>query len=195
MTDLSAREYEALRATVRSRGTIRPSLFLTGLAAWAAVLVAILIWLPTPLAAVVPLLILLATFETLRAFHLGVERIGRYIQVFFEENRPPGPLTPPAWEITAMAFGPTLPGAGVHPLFLPVFLLATPINFLAVVFPGPVPVELATLAVPHAAFIVWVVYCDRGVRRQRQVELNRYREMKAAGARSGNDAAPHREQH
>jgi hypothetical protein len=129
--------------------------------------------------AVVPLLVLLATFEVTRALHLGIERIGRYLQAFYEEDAgAEAPLTKPAWERTAMMFGPTLPGAGGHPFFLAVFLLATFVNFLAVVLPAPMLVEMVTLAAPHVAFIVWMLYCDRGMRRQRTTELARYRALK-----------------
>lgn len=176
MTQLAEHEFAVLRHTIRSRGTARPVVALAGVSAWAAVLVAVLAWLPNPLASVVPLVVLLMTFEALRALHVGVERIGRYIQVFFEENAGgSAPTTAPAWEHTAMRFGPALPGAGGHPYFLPVFLVAAAVNFLAVLFPGPVVVELAALAVPHAAFVGWMVWCDRGMRKQRMAELARFR--------------------
>lgn len=179
MKDYSAREFEALRQTIRSRGGARPLVVLAGVSAWAGILVVVLAWLPNPLASVVPLVVLLATFEVVRALHLGVERIGRYIQVFFEED--PGGSAPtggPAWEHTAMQFGTSVPGAGVHPYFVAVFFVATLVNFLAVLFPGPVMVELSALAVPHLAFLVWILYCDRGMRRQRVAELARFRALK-----------------
>ena len=179
MNSLADREYEALRATIQGRGGARPLAFLAGLATWAIVLAAILAWLPNPIASVVPLLILLATFEVVRALHLNVERIGRYLQVFYEEG--PGgspPTAVPAWEHTAMAFGPRVPGAGGHPLFLPLFALAAVANLLAVWLPGPLPVEYGTLAVPHLAFVGWLIYCDRGMRAQRAKELARYRAIK-----------------
>lgn len=78
-----------------------------------------------------------------------------------------------------MSLGPTLPGAGGHPLFLPLFLSAVAVNFLAVLLPDPVPLELLALAVPHGAFTVWLLYCDRGMRRQRAAELARYRALRA----------------
>ena len=86
MNSLADREYEALRATIQGRGGARPLAFLAGLAAWAVVLAAVLAWLPNPIASTVPLLLLLGTFEVVRALHLNVERIGRYIQVFYEEG-------------------------------------------------------------------------------------------------------------
>jgi hypothetical protein len=179
MDDVAAREYTALRETIRSRGGARPLAFLLGIVAWAAVLAAVLVWVSTPVASVVPLLILLATFEVVRSLHLGVERIGRYIQVFFEEDPATGAATaPPAWEHTAMAFGPSLPGAGVHPYFLAIFLMATAVNFLAVLLPSLVLVELSTLAVPHVAFVIWLVRCDVAMRKQRATELARFRVLK-----------------
>lgn len=180
MQDYAEREFSVLRETIRSRGSLRPIVLLTGISAWAVVLVAVLAWLPNPVASVVPLVILLATLEAVRTLHLAVERIGRYIQVFCEEDPGRGsPHGPPAWEHTAMQFGPSLPGAGGHPYFLAVFLLATVVNFLAVLFPGPLPIELTTLAIPHVALIIWLIYCDRGMRKQRSAELARFRELRA----------------
>ena len=34
-----------------------------------------------------------------------------------------------------------------------------------------------TLAVPHVAFVVWMLYCDRAMRKQRATELARYRAL------------------
>src|SRR5688500_20346910 len=86
MSDLAAREFSVLRDTVKSRGSARPLVCLAGLAVWAATVLAVLIWLPNPIAAVVPLMVLVTSFEVIRSLHLGVERIGRYLQVFFEEG-------------------------------------------------------------------------------------------------------------
>ena len=186
MNDYTAREFEVLRQTIQSRGGARPLVLLLGLSAWAGVLVVVLAWLPNPAASVVPLVVLLATFEVVRALHLGVERIGRYIQVFFEEDSGgSAPTGGPAWEHMAMHFGGSVPGAGVHPYFVAVFFIAVPVNFLAVLFPGPVLVELVALAVPHLAFLVWMLYCDRGMRRQRVAELARFRELRARTSRPG----------
>ena len=180
MDDLARAEFVSLRETIRARAGARPLLAVAGLSVWAVVIVAVLIWLPNPLAAVVPLLVLVAAFEATRSIHLGVERIGRYVQVYFEESLSTEDqrLVPPAWERTAMLFGPAVPGAGGHPLFLPVFFMATIVNFIAVILPGPLPVEVGTLLVPHLAFIFWMIYCDRGMRKQRTSELARFRELK-----------------
>lgn len=190
MTDLAGVEYHVLRQTISARGGLRPIAFLVGLVAWAATLVLQLTWLANPLASVVPLVVLLGSFEVVRTLHLGVERIGRYIQVFFEESDGGSAATAaPAWERTAMTFGPTLPGAGGHPYYLPVFLVATPVNFVAVLVPGPLPVELITLAVPHVAFMAWMLYCDRGMRKQRIGDLERFRALRASGEFRSPDAS------
>jgi hypothetical protein len=139
---------------------------------------AVLVWLPYPVAAAIPLLMLVATFEIIRPLHFGAERIGRYLQVFYEEcGEPDRPLRDtPSWERVAMQFG-SVPGVGGHPLFVPIFLLATVTNYLAVLLPGPVPIELAAMAVPHLAFAGWLLSADRAMRRQRDLELARCRTL------------------
>ena len=177
MDQLRVEEYRALRETIRARGGLRLALCLFGLAAWALTLVAVLAWLPNPVAGSIPLLLLIATFEVNRILHLGVERIGRYLQAFYEDSEVSGADTP-AWERTAMSFGPSVPGAGGHPLLLPIFLLATVLNFLTVVLPGPVPLELGVMTVPHVSFAIWTFYADQGMRKQRVAELERFRELR-----------------
>jgi len=172
-------EYLVLRQTIAQRGALRPILVLCGMAIWAALLIAVLAMLPYPVASAIPLLALLVTFEVIRPLHFGAERIGRYIQVFYEEaGEPNRPLSDtPSWERIAMSFG-AVPGVGGHPLFVPLFLLATAINYLAVLLPRPVVVELSVMAVPHLAFIGWLVAADRAMRHQRALELARLRELK-----------------
>ena len=164
-----AEEFRALRHVIAQRGTARVALQWAGLATWAALLIAVLVTLPYPVAAVIPLLVLAAAFELARGLHLGVERIGRYLQVFHEQDASSG--DGPRWEHVAMALGPRVPGAGGHPLALPFFLMATVVNGLAVILPGPQPVEWATMLVPHLAFIAWMLVCDRRMRAQRATEL------------------------
>ena len=105
---------------------------------WAALLIAVLVLLPYPVAAAIPLLALVVTFEVIRPLHFGAERIGRYLQVFYEEaGDPDRPLSDtPSWERVAMSFG-AVPGVGGHPLFVPLFLMATALNYLAVLLPRP----------------------------------------------------------
>lgn len=166
MTDVSTAEYRALRATIATRGTWRAGLALATVVAWALLLIAVLSLPPMPAAALIPLLVLVAGFETIRVLHLGMERIGRYLQVFHERGD-----GPPAWEHVAMRLGPAVPGAGGHPLFLPVFALATAVNLLAVWLPGPTPVEVLVVGGAHLAAGAWGVIADRAMRRQRRTDL------------------------
>ena len=184
MSDLPAREFAALRDAITRRGHLRSTLALGGLAVWAGLLVATLVALPYPVAAVVPLTMLVATFEVIRPLHAGAERIGRYLQVFVEEAAAAtdAPLAPPAWERTAMRFGPAVPGAAGHPLFVPLFTLATLVNLLAVALPRPVMVEGVLLTTTHAAFLAWLWRADRAMRRQRSEELARYRALRDGAA-------------
>jgi hypothetical protein len=171
-------EYLVLRQTIAKRGSLRPILALCGMSIWAALLIAVLALLPYPAAAAIPLLALLVTFEVIRPLHFGAERIGRYLQVFYEEAGEPNRALSdtPSWERVAMSFG-TVPGVGGHPLFVPIFLIATAINYLAVMLPRPVAVELSVMAIPHLAFIAWLVAADRAMRNQRAIELARMREL------------------
>ena len=169
-----------LRRTIAQRGALRPVLVVIGIGTWALVLTVVVAWVPYPVAAAIPLLVLTATFEAIRPLHFGAERIGRYLQVFHEEAGEPGrPLRDtPSWERVAMSFG-KVPGVGGHPLFVPIFFMATLANFLAVMIPGPLPIEMGALAIPHVAFIAWLIAADRAMKRQREIELARMRELAA----------------
>ena len=171
-------EYLVLRRTIAQRGALRPILLVCGTGIWAATLTAVLVWLPYPVAAAIPLVMIAAAFEAIRPLHFGAERIGRYLQVFYEEAGEPGrPLRDtPSWERVAMSFG-KVPGVGGHPLFVPIFFLATIVNFLAVIIPGPVPMEMAVMAVPHAAMLAWLVAAHRAMKTQREIELDRLRTL------------------
>jgi hypothetical protein len=176
-------EYVILRRTIAHRGALRPILALTGMGIWAPILIAVLVWLPYPVAAAIPLLVLAVTFEVIRPLHFGAERIGRYLQVFYEESGDQSrPLSEtPSWERVAMSLG-TVPGVGGHPLFVPLFLIATAINYLAVLLPEPAAIELGVMSVPHLAFIAWLIASDRAMRSQRAIELARFRELHAKKA-------------
>jgi hypothetical protein len=172
-------EYLVLRKTIAHRGALRPILMLAGTSIWAGLLIAVLVLLPLPIAAAIPLLVLVVTFEVIRPLHFGAERIGRYLQVFYEEAGEPGRSLrdTPSWERVAMSFG-VVPGVGGHALFVPLFLMATAINYLAVLLPQPERIELSVMAVPHLAFIAWLVASDRAMRTQRTIELARMRELR-----------------
>ena len=69
------------------------------------------------------------------------------------------------WEHVAMALGPRVPGAAGHPLGVPLFLMATLLNGLAVMIPGPQPVEWIAMLLLHLAFVAWMAVCDQRMRR------------------------------
>jgi hypothetical protein len=167
MTERELEEYKALRATIRQRGSVRTCVFLAGLAAWAgASLTATLLSIPA--VTLVSLVLLAGAFEAVFALHVGVERMGRYLQVFYEDR----------WEQTAMAFGAPLAGTGSDPLFAVFFGLATILNFIPVLLVEPVPVELAVLGGAHALFIIRLVVARQVARRQRSADLERFRKMR-----------------
>src|SRR5258708_39056852 len=99
-------ESRPLRARIRGGGPARFYFFPAGRAAWAALVAATAALASTPVATLLPLLVLAAIFEAVFALHVGVERIGRYLQVFYESDAPE-PESPdlPTWERAAMAFG------------------------------------------------------------------------------------------
>src|SRR5687767_15689414 len=171
-------EYLVLRRTIAQRGALRHVLFLAGTGVWAALLTAVLAWSMDRATCLISLTVIAATFEAIRPLHFGAERIGRYLQVFYEEGGEPGRALrdTPSWERVAMTFG-KVPGVGGHPLFVPVFFLATIVNYLAVMIPGPVPMEMGVMAIPHAAMIAWLVAAHRAMKSQREIELDRLRTL------------------
>jgi hypothetical protein len=171
-------EYLVLRRTIAQRGALRHILFLTGLGVWAITATAVLVWLPYPTAALIPLVVLLATFEAIRPLHFGAERIGRYLQVFYEEaGEPERPLRDtPSWERVAMRFG-TVPGVGGHPLFVPAFLLATIVNHFVAMQSSPGYIDHVVTVVLHVVFAGWLFAGHRAMKKQREIELERMRHL------------------
>ena len=121
-----------------------------------------------PIAALFPLLVLAVTFEAVFALHIGVERIGRYLQVAHED----------AWEQTAMAFGAPLAGTGSDPLFVAMFGLATSANLLPVLVAQPTQLETLVIGACHAALLVRIAFARRAAGRQRTADLERFRQIK-----------------
>src|SRR5206468_352278 len=133
MTSRELEEYRALRETIRERGTARVWVFLAGVVAWGALTIATAALAALPIATLLPLLVLASAFEAVFSLHLGIERIGRYLQVFFEEDG--------GWEHRAMEVGRPVPGS--DSLFTGFFLAATILNFVPVVIAEPVQAEVA----------------------------------------------------
>ncbi len=171
---LSEAEFAVLRRTIAVRGTVRMILLPVAMLGWAALALAVLMFTEAPMAALFPLAALVGGFEAIHALHVGVERIGRYLQVYYEN-----PEIGPRWETTVMAVGPALPGGGIDPLFSLVFACATFINFIPALLPGPTRTELGVVGVLHLAFIIRVVRARGAAARQRAVELESFRALRA----------------
>ena len=105
------------------------------------------------------------------SLHVGVERIGRYIQVFLEGDS--------GWEHAAMAYGQPLRGTRVDPLFSVCFLVATLLNFVPVLLAEPVALEVWVVGAVHLFVAVRIVLARRAAARQRAADLKRFLELKA----------------
>jgi hypothetical protein len=178
MTEREIEEYSALRATIRERGTTRVWVFVAGISAW-AVLVTITAAgrLSPPVATLIPLLVLASVFEAVAALHLGVERIGRYLQVFFEDE-----LADPGWEHRIMTFGRKDPSHAqlwsVDPLFSLHFWLASLLNLLPAALAGAVASEWLVIGACHALVAGRVATVRRKAARQREADLDLFRQQK-----------------
>jgi len=167
-------EYGALRETIRERGTARVFLFVVGIVGWAAVLTAAAALANSPLATTLPLVVLAAVFEALLSLHVGVERIGRYLQVHYE---PDGQ----GWEHAAMAFGKPRGAIAIDPLFTGLFLLAVVVNFAPVLILDPVRSELILVGGAHLLVVIRVIAARAAAARQRAIDLERFRELNRPG--------------
>jgi hypothetical protein len=173
--DLNSAEYVALRATIRERGTARMVVLVVGFAAWAALAIALGVARLEGAVTLVPFLVLVATFEINFFIHIGVERIGRYIQVLHEERAGAA-----GWETMAMKFGArALSGAPrLDPLFSAIFFSAATINFLSSnVVDQRRPGWIAVSLVAHLAFNYRIVRARRISATQRANELEHFRSL------------------
>ena len=175
-SSLALEEYRALRATIRERGSLRFLVATLTFSAWAGTLIAVGALLSIPFFALGPLVVLAAGFEVVFAIHVGVERIGRYLQVRYEQtDGPEGPL----WEHTAMSA--KWASGGAHALFVPVFLMAAALNWilgLAVMLDTAAPeefggfgTEILLYAGFHIATIARWLSASRFARHQRVRDL------------------------
>jgi len=162
-------EYDALRATIRERGTVRMILLPVTFGLWGAAAIATTAAIALPVAALLPLIVLAAGFEAIYALHVNVERIGRYIQVFHE---PDG-----GWEHVAMAYGQRFPGKGSDALFSGLFLIATALNYLPVALGGEVP-ELVVAGLLHLLLALHIGTARSRASRQRLQDLERFQALR-----------------
>ncbi|HYM22456.1 MAG TPA: hypothetical protein VEU08_04595 [Vicinamibacterales bacterium] len=168
MTPREQEEYAALRATIRERGTTRPWVALCGFVSWAALTAATAALAFPPVASILPLLVLAGAFECVLALHIGVERVGRYLQVFYEDQ----------WERAAMEFGRPKGAVVLDPLFSTVFFVAALINTMPALIQGPTSQELVFVGGAHALFVVRLVAARGASSKQRENELRRFEEIR-----------------
>jgi hypothetical protein len=180
MTARDQDEYIALRATIRERGTARICIFAGGIAAWAAASIATAALASTPVAVLLPLLVLAAVFEAVFALHVGVERVGRYLQVFHETEPPdlPDSSSHPRWEHAAMAFGRPKGAASVDALFTVIFFLAALFNLVPALILEPQRVELIFVGGAHALFALRLLAARHAASTQRAIDLERFQQLK-----------------
>ena len=174
---LSVEEYRALRATIRERGTMRLVVTVITFVAWGALALG---WSSVPAFGLFPLLVLVAGFEVVFATHVGVERIGRYLQVHYETAD-----GLPAWEHRAMEIGGRAgAGSGIDPLFSSLFIIATLLNLIPVglmsadggpMLAGGVPLELAVFGMLHLVFIGRIFQARRFTAGQRARDLELFK--------------------
>ena len=178
MTVREQDEYRALRATIRERGTARVCVFAGGMVAWAAATLATAALASTPVATLLPLLVLASVFEAVFALHVGVERIGRYLQVFHETGGPDGAGGSDGWEHAAMAFGRPKGGASTDALFTVIFFLAALFNVVPALILGPERVELVFVGGAHALFVLRLLVARHAAGTQRAMDLERFQQLK-----------------
>jgi hypothetical protein len=176
----SLSEFTVLRQTIAVRGTVRMALLPVTVIGWTAITVALLHDTTMPaLLSLISLSVLIGGFEAIHALNVGVERIGRYLQVYYE-----GQGDGPVWETTSMAVGPGLPGGGIDPLFTVVFTALAALN-LTLAFPElHATTEYVAVLPVHAIFFIRVIRARGAAARQRAVDLETFRAVK-----SGQDQA------
>jgi hypothetical protein len=180
MTPREVQEYTALRATIRERGTARVWLFVALLVAWAAATIGTAALAQLPVATLLPLFMLAAGFDAIYNLHTGVERIGRYLQVFYSGDDPSVPERD--WERTVMAYGRAFPGSGSDPLFTIYFILATILNFVPVLLAEPVRLEVTVIGLVHLGFMARIFVARHASNGQRARDLERFAQIKAGQA-------------
>ncbi|HEY7789300.1 MAG TPA: hypothetical protein VIC33_02195 [Vicinamibacterales bacterium] len=173
MDPVKIEEYAALRATIRERGTARVWLAWAGIVGWATIVSVVASIGGRTLLLLPPLLVLAASFEGVFALHIGVERVGRYLQVVYESA-----ASSLQWETAAMNFGRQFPARGSDPLFTWFFILATLANLLPLAWlASGKPGDLTIVAVAHLAFVIRIIRARRSAAGQRARDLDRFRQL------------------
>jgi hypothetical protein len=139
---------------------------------WAACAIATAAVITVAISTLIPLIVLAAGFEAIFALHVNVERVGRYLQVFHEQDG--------GWEHVAMQFAARFPGAGPDALFSRLFVLTVSVNFLPAAL-GGVWLEVAVVGAAHLALIYRIRMAQRFAAGQRAADLERFAALREAG--------------
>jgi hypothetical protein len=178
---LALEEYRALRATIRQRGTARlviaPHIFVV----WGLFAIALQIEQTLALWTLIPLIVLAAGFEAVFSLHVGVERIGRYLQVYYEDESQGAP----AWEHLAMRPTAALPAVGIDPLFGLFFGVAAVVNLAGGVMLATAEASSVVgigglfliLGICHGAFGARLWRARRFAATQRARDLERFKSL------------------
>jgi len=175
---LALEEYRALRATIRERGTLRLVVIGLTFVLWTGAVATLGL---DALLGLAPLAILATGFELSFVIHTGVERIGRYLQVYHEATAP-GAV--PRWEhaiVDTAAAG--RPAGAPDGLFLRLFQIATVLSLAPVAValarrPGidaPVLVGTAGVVLLHMAFLARLELARRYADGQRGLDFEAFR--------------------
>src|SRR5579863_2237213 len=103
-------EFRQLRTTIRERSTARVVVSFITFVSWGVLALVVRHSDESMVYGLVPLVVLATGFELGFALHVGVERIGRYLTVFYEAA--PGM---PKWETAIATFGRTAAGTRTQP--------------------------------------------------------------------------------
>jgi len=165
-------EFRQLRATIRGRGAARVVVSSITFVSWGVLVLAFRHADESMMYGLLPLVVLVAGFELVFALHVGVERIGRYLTVFYEAS--PGM---PKWETAIAAFGRSaVEGrAQPHVLLASEFMIATGLNLILAVQSDASLAQGIAIAVVHLAFIARIVQAVRQAGRQRDVDTAAFR--------------------
>ena len=153
------------------RGTVRIVLLLVTLLGWSALPWCCCSSAALPVAALFTLAVLAAGFEAIHALHVGVERIGRYLQVYLRDGRPMARVGNHRHGRSARR---SPAGASTRSSRC-VFASAAVLNLIPALVPEPTPIELECCSALHLAFLIRVVRARGAAARQRAVELETFR--------------------
>ena len=178
---LALEEYRALRATIRERGTLRLAVIGLTFVFWTGAVATLDL---DALLGLVPLAVLAAGFELSFVIHTGVERIGRYLQVYHEAT---APGAAPRWEHAVVDAAAAGRAAGAPDgLCLRLFQVATVLSLAPVAgaiarspgIDGPLLVGTAGVILLHVAFLARLELARRYAAGQRGLDFEAFRAAK-----------------